>query len=69
MRDHGIYRAHVWKDSTFTVARWVVGIWKDGSGVTFPADLSRIVYRTQPEALAAGLAWAGELNAREAAER
>ena len=69
MRDRSIYRVHVWRDWVFNPAPWLFGVWKDGGGVKFPTEGVPLGYKTQPEALAAGLKWAGELNAREAAER
>lgn len=69
MRGRGVYRANVWRDQILPGRPWLVGVWKLGGPLQSPPAWCRIAYRTHQEALAAGLAWAGELNAREAAER
>ncbi|RKQ36221.1 hypothetical protein [Kocuria tytonis] len=62
------YRVHVWKDRwKFGDQEWLMGVWADGEPVVFRPN-APIGFPTHAEALAAGLAWANELNAREQEE-
>ena len=59
------YRVHVWKDrQAIGDHYWNVGVWADRGQVIFRPN-TPVSFPTHAEAVAAGLAWAGELNAQE----
>ena len=61
------YRAYVWKDTDYKANPWRMGVWEDSGPAMLHPDIPN-GYPTHTEAVAAGLAWAAELNTQEQEE-